>query len=189
MIGITVSCDDRSWPNRSPTRILRNRRSLSGGRILRLRKVNRMNRRISRICCPLVLTGLLVFMIGSAQAGTTSHLSGSYQVVGKTDLGSHTRVRLQLRLANHGHSDLHIQRITLWSSSHPAKEGMKACAPLLVRSGTTESTTQEFIIPNSDYRLWSRGTLLRLLVAVERPDGREATELVRLNRISGGRAN
>lgn len=146
-----------------------------------------MNRRISRISCLLVLAGLFAFAIEFAQANSVSRLSGSYQVIEKTDQGSQIHVRLQLRLANHGQSDLYIQRISLWGSSHPNVRAMKACS-LVLNFGTSASTTQEFTVPRSEYRSWSGGTL-RLLLAVKSPEGRTTTEVVRLDRISGGKAN
>jgi hypothetical protein len=148
-----------------------------------------MNPRISRSFTLLVVAGLFVLTIGFAHASDLSHLSGSYKVVHKTDLGPQTRIRLQLHLANHGERDLHVQRLTLWGSSHPRKSATEACS-LVVRPGASASTTQEFTIPSSEYRLWSRGEHVRLLVAVESPGGRKAIEeLVRLDRISGGKEN
>lgn len=146
-----------------------------------------MKPRISRIP-NLVLAGLLVLPIGYAQASDVSHLSGSYKVVHKTDLGPQTRIRLQLRLANHGQRDLLVQRLTLWGSSHPAKSAMAACS-IVVHTGASASTTQEFTLPRADYSLWSHGRPIKLLVAVQSPGGRKAIELVRLDRISDGKAN
>jgi hypothetical protein len=146
-----------------------------------------MNSRISRISQLLVLTGLFALTIGFAHASDASHLSGSYEVVQKTDLGAQTRVRLQLYLSNHGQRDLQIQRITFWDS-HPPGRRPQACS-LLVHPGSSESTTQELTMPRSEYRLWNSAKRLKLLVAVEGPGGRKATELVRLGRISGGKAN
>ncbi len=147
-----------------------------------------MNHRISRIPNLLIVAGLFVLTIGFAQASAVSHLSGSFQVMQKTDLGPRTRVRLQLHFANHGPGDLHILRITLWGSSHPNEGGQKACS-LVIHTDAAASTTQEFTIPRSEYRLWTHTTRLNLLVAVEGPGGRRATELVRLDRISGGKAD
>ena len=147
-----------------------------------------MNPRISQIFNILVLAGLFVLTIGFADASDFSHLSGSYQVVGKTDVGSQTQVRLQLQLSNHGQRDLHVQRITLWNSPHHPGGRPQACS-LLVHPGSSASTTQAFTMPRSEYRLWASGARLKLLVAVEGPGGRKATELVRLDRISGGKAN
>ena len=147
-----------------------------------------MNPRISRTFNLLVLVGLFVLTVGFAHASDFSHLSGSYQVLRKTDLGSQTRIRLQLRLSNGGQRDLHIQRIAFWDPPHHPGGRPHACS-LLVHSGSSASTTQEFTMPRSEYRLWTSAKRLNFLVAVEGPSGRKATELVRLDRIPGGKAN
>lgn len=147
-----------------------------------------MNPRISRIPTLLVLAALFLLTTGFALASDSSHLSGSYQVLRKTDSGAQTRVRLQLQLSNRGERDLQIQRITFWDPPrHPG--GRPRTCSLLVHSGSSASTTQEFTLQRSQYRLWARGKRLTLLVAVEEPGGRKATELVRLDRTSGGKAN
>lgn len=144
--------------------------------------------RISRVANLLVLASLLVFTIGFANATDFSYLSGSYQVLRKTDLGSQMRVQLQLHLSNHGQRDLNIQRITFWGSARHPGGKPQACS-VLVHPGSSVSTTQEVTMPRSEYRSWTSAKRLNLLVAVEEPGGRQATELVRLDRISGGKAN
>lgn len=148
-----------------------------------------MKHSFPRIFPLLVLAGLMVLTIGYAEASDISHLSGSYKVVHKTDLASETRIRLQLRLANHGQRDLLVKRISLWGShSHPVKSAT-AASSIVVHTGASASTTQEFTIPRADYSRWSHGKQVRLLVDVEIPGGRSAIELVRLDQISSGKAN
>jgi len=148
-----------------------------------------MNYKILRTCnCLLVVAWLFVFAIQFAQASDASRVSGSYQVVQKTDLGSQTRVRLQLHLTNHGQRELHIQRLTLWDFSHPDKGGTQACS-IVVHAGATADTTQEFTIRRPEYELWNRGTRPRLVLEVQTPGGRKATEVVRLDRVSRRKAD
>lgn len=148
-----------------------------------------MNRRISQVFSLLALAGCFIFTIGFAQASEISHLSGSYKVVRKTDLGPKTRVRLELQLSNSGPSDLQVQRLALVRSLHPDKGAHRACS-LTVHPGASLSTTQEFTMPRSEYSQWSRGKHATLLVAVGSPQGRKAIEeVVRLDRISSGKAN
>jgi len=146
-----------------------------------------MNRRIVRTLHLLLLTGLFI-STAFAMASTVSHLSGSYQILQTADLGPQTYIRLQLRLANRGQADLRIQRITLWSFLSPGKSATNSCS-LVIPTGASTSTTQLFTIPRSEYRSLTRGTPLRLLVAVEGPEGHKAIELVRLDPISRGKAN
>jgi hypothetical protein len=147
-----------------------------------------MNARILRISHLLVFAGSFVLMVGFAHASDFSHLSGSYQVIRKTDVGSQTRVQLQLHLSNHGQRDLQIQRITVWDPPHHPGGKPQACS-LLVHPGSSASTTQEFTLPRSQYRSWTRSKRLNLLVAVEGPGGHKATQLIRLDRTSDGKAN
>lgn len=135
----------------------------------------------------LVAAGFFIFLI-QAQASDASRVSGSYQVVDKTDLGARTRVQLHLHLTNHGQHDLHIQRLTLWDFSHPDKGGSQGCS-IVVRAGASADTTQEFTVRRAEYELWSRGTRPRLVLEVQSAGGRTTTEAVRLDRASGGKAD
>ena len=148
-----------------------------------------MKYRIFRICDYLfVIAGLFMFAARFAQASEVSQLSGSYQVVHKIDLGPQTRVRLQLHLTNHGQRGLHIQRLTLWDLPHADKGATQTCS-IVVLAGASADTTQEFTIPRTEYKLWRRGSLPRLVLQVEVPGGRGSTKVVRLERVSGGKVN
>lgn len=129
------------------------------------------------------LVGLLILSVPFAQAAD-SRLTGSYQLVQKTELGSQTRVRLQLRLTNHGPNELRIQRVTLWDFSHAYRGGTQPCT-IVLRAGASAGTTQEFTIPRAEYELWTRGTRPRLVVEVQASRGRTAAEAVRLDRVKG----
>ena len=135
----------------------------------------------------LVIAGLLVAG-RSAQATDPSQISGSYQVLQKTDLGALTRIRMEIHLTNHGARDLHIQRLTLWDLSHPGKGETQACS-LVVHPGAATDTEQEFTIPRGEFELWSRGSRPRLVLEVSRPNGGKTNEVVRLERISGGKVD
>jgi len=142
-----------------------------------------------RICNRLlVIAGLSIVSIPVARANDTARLSGTYQVVHKSEAGGQTRIQIKVHLLNHGPRELHIQRITLWDFSHPAKGGTQSCS-LVVHSTSSVDTTQEFSIPRAEYELWRRGTRPRLVVEIETPHGHPTTEVVRLDRISGGKVN
>jgi|SRR5271157_198437 len=148
-----------------------------------------MNRRILRACSYLfVVAGLFVLTIRNAQADDASQLSGSYRVVHKTDLGGQTRIQLQVHLVNHGTHDLQIQRLTLWDFSHPDKGGTQACS-IVVHTGASADTTQEFTIPRSEYDLWKRGTRPRLVLEIKLPGDHPTTQVVRLVRVSSGKVD
>jgi len=148
-----------------------------------------MKRRSFRICdYLLVVAGLFMFTARFAQATDAFQLSGSYQIVHKTDLGPQTHVRLQLHLTNHGQRLVHIQRLTLWDLPHADKGATQACS-IVVLTGASADTTQEFTIPSSEYRSWRHGARPRLLLQVDGPSGRGTTQVVRLEHGSGGKVN
>jgi hypothetical protein len=130
------------------------------------------------------LIGLLILSVPFANAANVSRLSGSYQVVQKTDVGSQTRIRLQLRLTNRGPSELRIQRVTLWDFSHAYRGGTQPLA-IVLRAGASADAIQEFTIPRAEYELWTRGTRPRLVVELQAAHGRTTAEPVRLDRVKG----
>jgi hypothetical protein len=143
-----------------------------------------MNCRVVRVCNYLfVAAQLFVFTTRQTQASDISQLSGSYQIVQKTDLGPQTHVRLQVHLINHWQRELHIRTVALGDLSHPGKGGMQACS-IVVHAGASSDTTQEFTIPHSEYELWRRGTRPRMVLEIELPSGHQTTMVVRLGRVS-----
>ena len=148
-----------------------------------------MNCKILQTCNYLLVAALcLVSGTGFGWAKDASTVSGSYRIVQKTHLGPQTRVRLQIRLTNHGQHKLRIQRLTFWDFSHPVKGGTQACS-ILVRGHASADTATEFTIPRAEYEMWRRGTRPRLVVELQRDDGRRATQAVRLDQIPAGRGN
>lgn len=133
-----------------------------------------------------VIAGLFVLALPLAQGSDASRVSGSYQVLSKTELRPQIRVRLQLHLTNHEGYELHIQRLTLWDFSHPG--GTQTCS-IVIQSGTSVYTTQEFTVPRPEYELWSRGARPRLVVDAQSPDGHKVTHVIRLERTTAGKAN
>jgi len=133
---------------------------------------------------PLALSFSLAFALQLCQGSDIKRLSGSYHVAQKTEVGSHNRVRLQLRLTNPSQSDLVIQRVALWDFSHSDREGMRACS-LVLRAGGSIDTLQEFTVPRSEYESWRGGHGPRLLLEVILPSGRKTIEVVHLNGPSG----
>jgi hypothetical protein len=137
----------------------------------------------------LVITALLSAVMQFASATSAPVLSGSYTVVRNKPLGAQIQIRLRIHLTNRGSSDLSIQRITLWDSSHPEKEGSQACA-LMLRAHTSADTTQEFTISRSHFQQWQQGFRPRLVLELASPasPGRptlRSTVVVRLDQIVG----
>jgi hypothetical protein len=157
--------------------------------VLQRRTVDDMKVKILQRCNRLfVVIGLFVFAIQLAAGSDISRISGSYQVLSKTELGSQIRVRLLLHLTNDGARQLQIQRLTLWDFSHPEKGGTQTCS-IVVHAGGSADTSQEFTLQRPEYELWSRGTRPRLVVEAQSPDGRKTTKVVRLERTNGRKAD
>ncbi|MGA7550111.1 MAG: hypothetical protein WBQ74_24195 [Candidatus Sulfotelmatobacter sp.] len=155
----------------------------------RLKEGQRMNwGKIKHCGSLLVVVGLLVLSTRPAKASADSPLSGTYQAVRESQAGDQVQVRLQLHLVNRMTRDLHIQRITLWDFAHPPRGGTQACSVAL-RATSSADTTQEFIIPRAEYELWKRGARPRVVLEITGPTGHLSTEVVRLERISGGKGN
>lgn len=141
-----------------------------------------------RSTCWLLLGAWLAIAPQIGQSSDVRRLSGSYQVVQKTEAGPQNRVQLHLRLSNQRSEDLRIQRIALWDFSHPARESMRACS-LVVHAGSSADTTQEFTVPHSQYESWQRGKGPRLLLEVLLPSGRTTTEAIELTAASSRKAD
>ncbi len=153
------------------------------------RSVNHMRWGMIRICsCLLVIAGVSILSIPVAGANDTARVSGTYQVVHKSEAGGQARIQLQVHLVNRGTRELHIQRITLWDFSHPAKGATQACS-IVIHPGDSADTAQEFAVPRAEYELWRRGARPRLVLEVAGPGGHSSTEVVRLDRVSGGKVD
>jgi hypothetical protein len=146
-----------------------------------------MSHGIRRTCQHLLLVAG-VFSLTIAQAVTVPQVSASYRVVEKADGAGSTRVRLQIHLVNRGVRAFRVRRMTLWDFSHPAKGGIQNCS-LAVPSGSSADATAEFTISRAEYELWQRGARPRLLLDILTGDGRPGTTVLRLDRISTGKAD
>jgi hypothetical protein len=148
-----------------------------------------MNRRFLQMFTRLVIiSGVCITGASAARAVDAPELSGSYELLQHQDAGTQTHVRILIQVANHGAHEVNIQRLTLWDLKH-ADPGATQATLLVVHPGANGSTEQEFTIPRTEYELWTRGTRPRLVLEVGTSNNRKATEVIRLERISRGRAN
>jgi len=130
---------------------------------------------------------MLAFGVQSVLASNRPQVSGTYDVVQKTDLGSQEQIRMRIHLVNHGQSSLSVERMTIWDLSHPEKGGTCACAVALGAHASAD-TTQVFTIRRADYQLWQRGVQPRVVLQLVGPRNTRSKTVVRLNRISGQEA-
>lgn len=126
-----------------------------------------------------------------AQVGQTSdvtRLSGTYEIVGKSDAGPKTTARLHIRLINPGSSSLSIRRIGLRDFSHRSPDQVRTCVLSLPAGGSSDST-QEFTVLRLDYEGWIRGNPLTVVFELLTDSGHRSTEVVRLNPIANQKGN
>lgn len=134
-----------------------------------------------------MVAALFAIGIPFALANNGPLVSGSYEVVRQTTVGSQAEIQMRIQLVNHGTSDLSIQRMTLWDFSHHEKGGSRACAVTL-RAHSSAETTQEFTLSQSDYQLWKKGFRPRFVLQMAGPANTKCKAVVRLDRISGQEA-
>ncbi len=141
-----------------------------------------VNHSISRCSCVLFLTLLLcAFAAQGATAGSVP-VSGSYQVLRKTSLGSQTKILLRLHLTNRGQVVLYLQGILLWDFAQPPG-GAHHASLITLPSGTSEDTNQEFVIPRLQFEQWRRGLRPRVVLDLRTATGARITQAIRLDRI------
>ncbi len=97
-------------------------------------------------------------------------------------------MRLKLHLANRGNDNLVIQRLAVWSLSHPDKASSQACSRV-VPAGSSADFTQDFILQRSQLELWRHGAHPQLLIQFQAPNGRTGTEVVSLEPTTGRKAD
>jgi hypothetical protein len=136
----------------------------------------------------LAVAEVFAFLTFGTQALHATELSGSYEVVQKANIGARTRVRLRVHLTNREPRDLQIQRLTLFDGPRVDQSASQACS-IALRSGTTADIEQEFNISHTEYELWRRGSRPRLVLELRTARGGKTTEVVRLDRIDGGKVN
>jgi hypothetical protein len=130
---------------------------------------------------------LLTLNVQFALASNVPLVSGSYEVVKDSGVGSQLQIQIRIHLVNHGSSDLSVQKITLWGQSHPDRGGTQACTVTLRPHGAVE-TIQQFTVRRSDYQLWKRGLRPRLVLQMAGPRGAKSATIVRLDPISSQEA-
>jgi len=135
---------------------------------------------------PLVVAAICA-LAQFASASNAPVVSGTYQVVQNTNLGSQTQIRMRIHLVNRGPNNLSIRTMTLWDFSHPDKGGTHACA-LTLRAHASADTTQEFTIRRPEFESWRKGLRPRLVLGMAAPARTKSTAVVRLDRIAGQEA-
>lgn len=136
----------------------------------------------------LALAACIVVAPQLSGASELTRLSGSYEVIGKSDAGPNTTVRLRVHVTNQGTGRLSVQRMALRDFSHPVRDHVRACALSIPAGGSGEST-QEFTVRRVDYDSWQHGSQPKLVLEILMDSGRRTTEVLPLTRVSRGKGN
>ena len=139
-----------------------------------------------RLC--LALAAVVAVTPQLTQAREVTRLSGSYQVVEKSNAGPNTTVRLQIQLTNLGSARVSIQRIALRDFSHPTHDGVRPSA-LTIPAGGIAGSIQEFTVPRVEYEGWQSGNRPTIVLELSTASGRRTTEVLRLTRVSDRKGN
>ena len=128
---------------------------------------------------------LSIFAVPAAIAAGLS-VSGTYEIAGKSDLGSNLKVTLRFHLTNHEASDVSLQGSLLSDFAYPHSRGSLA-GEITLRPGATQQVVQEFVVPRTEYEQWKRGLRPRVLLEFRTGSGARITEAVRLEQLPTGK--
>lgn len=128
--------------------------------------------------CLLVALLLSIFGVHIALAAGVS-ISGSYEVIEKTDLGSQMKVVVRFHLTNLGQEPVSLRGLVLSDFAYPHTQASHSGAVTL-SPGTTADITQEFTIPRAEFDQWHRGLRPRVILELKTATGAGITQPVRL---------
>jgi len=126
----------------------------------------------------------LLFGFGTQSAeAAQARVSASYEVLGKTNVGAGIKILLRFRLTNGGPGPVYLEKILLWDFAEPPNGG--PCAPAIeIPAGTSQETTQQFVIPRVQFVQWQRGLRPRVVLGLRTARGEKITQAIRLDRIA-----
>lgn len=113
-------------------------------------------------------------------------ISGAYEVIQKTDLGSQTKVVVRFHLTNHGQAPVQLQALSLSDFGHPSGRASLA-ASVTLPPGGSQVISQSFLIPRLQFDQWKMGALPRVVVELQTTTGAKITQALRLQRVPAGK--
>jgi hypothetical protein len=124
---------------------------------------------------------LLLVALGAhaSRAAAQQGLTGSYEVIGTTDLGADVRVNLRIALANTSEDKLFITGVALAGFAQHGQGNAEATSVILEPHGTS-SFTYEFTLPQKEYDFWHKGRRTRLALKIQAAGGAEITQVISL---------
>lgn len=130
---------------------------------------------------------LLVFTFGVCSAnGANSPVSGTYEIVQKTDLGSQTKLLVRFHLTNTGPSPLSLQEVLFSDFAQPPVGGT-ITPSITLPPRTPEVISQQLVVPRLQYEQWQRGVLPRAVLEMKTSTGARVTQAIRLAHVPAGK--
>jgi hypothetical protein len=117
---------------------------------------------------------------------TSIPITGSYELIQKTNLGSQTKITVRFHLTNQGLNPLYLQELLLSDFGHPPS-GQLLTPSITLPPGTAEETSQEFVIPRLEFDQWQKGVPPRVVLQLKTTTGTNITQTIRLVRVPAGK--
>jgi hypothetical protein len=130
---------------------------------------------------------LLLFTFGAQPANAANlPISGTYEVIQKTDLGSQSKVVMRFHLTNRGQAPLLLQALSLSDFGHRPGRAPLATS-ITLPPGSSEAISQSFVIPRLQFDQWKMGASPRVVLELQTTIGTRITQAVRLERVPAGK--
>lgn len=133
-----------------------------------------------------LILALLLTMCALPANAANLPITGAYEVIQKTDLGSQTEVVLRFHLTNHGQAAVQLQALSLSDFGHHSGK-TPLVASITLPPGGSQVISQSFVIPRLQFDQWKMGSLPRVVVELQTSTGARITQAVRLERVPDGK--
>ena len=146
-----------------------------------------MNRSTYRIIWSLCTGLFLSFLIAPAASAAGVSISGTYEIIQKTDAGPLVKVEVRFHLVNQQPNAMTLLGVLLSDFGYPSAKDTLA-VPVILPPGASQDVTQEFVIPHAQYDQWRRGLKPKVILTLKTATGIKTNEALRLSRVSAGKA-
>ena len=137
--------------------------------------------------CYCLGVALLLFTLCALPANAANlPISGTYEVIQKTDFGSQTKVVMRFHLTNHSQVPVVLQALSLSDFGYqPGKAPL--AASITLPPGGSQAISKALVIPRLQFDQWKMGAHPRLVVELQTTTGSRITQAIRLERIPAGK--
>ncbi len=137
--------------------------------------------------CYCLGVALLLFTLCALPANAANlPISGTYEVIQKTDLGSQAKVVMRFHLTNHSQDPVVLQALSLSDFGHQPGNA-PLTASITLPPGGSQVISQSFVISRMQFDQWKMGAYPRVVVELQTTAGARITQAVRLERAPAGK--